>query len=159
MITVQPMSDAHLDDVAEIERRCFPEDPWSRSLFMDALERENNKYLVASDTDVNDSVMGFIGMSIVGDEAHIDNLGVHPEYRRRGIGTSLVIACVDNAREIGVRNMTLEVSVENHVAQVIYQRLGFVPAGVRRNYYEVIGHDALVYWLYDLDARNGKGTS
>ena len=51
----------------------------------------------------------------------------------------------------GVTSMTLEVRMSNTAAQEMYRRFGFVPGGVRRNYYSEVGEDALIMWAHDLD--------
>jgi ribosomal-protein-alanine N-acetyltransferase len=47
--------------------------------------------------------------------------------------------------------MTLEVRVGNVAAQGLYQRFGFAPVGVRKNYYAETGEDALIMWVRDID--------
>jgi ribosomal-protein-alanine N-acetyltransferase len=53
---------------------------------------------------------------------------------------------------MGVRHLSLEVAANNEPAQTLYRRFGFVPVGVRKNYYPVIGQDALIMWVYDIDS-------
>jgi ribosomal-protein-alanine N-acetyltransferase len=48
--------------------------------------------------------------------------------------------------------MTLEVRVANRVAQALYYRFGFQPAGIRKNYYAETNEDALVMWVDDIDS-------
>jgi ribosomal-protein-alanine N-acetyltransferase len=63
----------------------------------------------------------------------------------------MLLALARAAVERGCRNLTLEVRMSNSGAQALYQRFGFVPAGVRRGYYPETGEDALVMWANDVD--------
>lgn len=55
----------------------------------------------------------------------IANVAVHPDYRGRGIATELMRASMDTIRRKGVATI-LQVDAHNHVAQHLYERLGFV---------------------------------
>jgi ribosomal-protein-alanine N-acetyltransferase len=89
-------------------------------------------------------IIGFAGIWMMTDEAHITNIAVSHEYRRRGIGELLLIAIVDLARELKATSMTLEVRVSNTAAQNLYSKYGFEPAGVRRGYYLDNKEDAML---------------
>jgi ribosomal-protein-alanine N-acetyltransferase len=83
------------------------------------------------------------------DEAHITNIAVHPQERRRGIGRVLLVHLIDTALDRRVEALTLEVRVSNVAAQNLYRSLGFAPAGIRQRYYEN-SEDALVMWAHDI---------
>ena len=78
------------------------------------------------------------------DEGHITTFGVHPDWRRQGVGARLLLRLVDIALELGAARMTLEVRVGNHAAQELYRRFGFTIAGTRVRYYTDDGEDAFV---------------
>jgi ribosomal-protein-alanine N-acetyltransferase len=144
------MSMADIDDVVEIERLSFAT-PWSRDAFEDELARNNMaSYLVVRDE--HGRAVAYGGQWVILDEAHITNIAVHPDFRRRGIGHKLMVALMCQALARGARRMTLEVRVSNLAAQALYAQLGFRPSGVRRGYYMDTGEDALVMWLDDIDA-------
>jgi ribosomal-protein-alanine N-acetyltransferase len=63
----------------------------------------------------------------------------------------MLLALARAAIERGCRNLTLEVRMSNSGAQALYQRFGFLPAGVRKGYYPETGEDALVMWANDVD--------
>ena len=74
-------------------------------------------------------MVGFAGLWLMVDEAHITTFGVHPDWRRQGVGARLLLRLVDVALELGAARMTLEVRVSNHAAQELYRRFGFTIAG------------------------------
>jgi ribosomal-protein-alanine N-acetyltransferase len=87
------------------------------------------------------------------DESHITTFGVHPEWRRQGIGRQLLLNLVDLANALHARRMTLEVRVSNEPAQALYRSFGFDIVGRRPRYYTDDGEDALVMTTPDLDDR------
>jgi ribosomal-protein-alanine N-acetyltransferase len=119
--------------------------PWSDGVFRDELAAENRVYLAADE----DGVVGFGGVMLVGDEAHVTNLLVDREWRRRGIGLELMRALIDGAVAEGARHITLEVRSENDAARRLYARLGLAPVGMRKGYYG--DDDALILWAHDID--------
>jgi ribosomal-protein-alanine N-acetyltransferase len=85
------------------------------------------------------------------DDAHITTVAVDPAWHRHGIASRMLVALARGAIERGSVNLTLEVRMSNSGAQALYQRFGFVPAGVRKGYYPETGEDALVMWAHDVD--------
>ena len=119
--------------------------PWTEGVVRDELAAENRIYLAADE----DGVVGWGGLMLVGDEAHVTNLLVDPEWRRRGIGLELMLALIEAAVSEGARHLTLEVRSKNEEARRLYARLGLAPVGVRREYYG--DDDALILWVHDID--------
>jgi len=89
-------------------------------------------------------VIGFAGIWVLADEAHITNIAVRQQYQRRGIGEMLIIATIDLARELKADKMTLEVRASNFAAQNLYRKYGFLEAGVRRAYYTDNREDGII---------------
>jgi len=131
--------------VATLERVVYPQ-PWSARTFYDELALANRRYIVAEDDGV---VVGYAGLLLVEEDAHITTLAVDPAARRLRVGTRLMIELVDRALSAGARHLTLEVRVSNSAARSLYERFGFAPVGVRKNYYR--DEDALVMWATDID--------
>ncbi|MFP3883431.1 MAG: ribosomal protein S18-alanine N-acetyltransferase [Actinomycetota bacterium] len=144
MTTIRPMS---LDDLAEVvalETANQPR-PWTEKIFRDELAADNRTYLVAKD----DVVVGFGGVMVIGDEAHITNLLVDPDQRGHGLGRSLMVGLIEAAISDGARHLTLEVRKRNEAARALYSKLGLAPVGVRPRYYG--DDDALILWAHDID--------
>ncbi len=89
-------------------------------------------------------IVGYGGMWLMVDEAHISTLASHPDWRRQGVGELLLAAMIDRAAEIGAEMVTLEVRVTNTIAQALYRKYGFQVAGRRKGYYSDNGEDALI---------------
>jgi len=139
--------------VAALEAVVYSE-PWSPRVFFDELEMANRQYAVA--TDVDSSVVGYGGLLVIDEDAHITTLAVAPEARGKQLGKRLMLALVDQALEAGARHLTLEVRLSNSSAQGLYELFGFSPVGKRKNYYK--DEDALVMWATDIDAEEYAST-
>jgi ribosomal-protein-alanine N-acetyltransferase len=147
-VEVQPMRRRHLRGVMRIEVQVYPR-PWSVSLFMSELAlRSSRCYSVAR---VGGSVIGYCGLMLSGEDAHVTTIAVDPLWQRHQVGTRMMLHMARVARERGARHLTLEVRVGNRGAQSLYHRFGFHPAGIRKNYYSETNEDALVMWATDID--------
>ena len=96
------------------------------------------------------SIIGFAGLWLMVDEAHITTIAVHPDYRGRGLGELELMSLIDIAYQIGAKWVTLEVRVSNYVAQSLYRKYGFREAGMRRRYYSDNQEDALIMWTEEI---------
>ena len=94
--------------------------------------------------EVKPYVVGFTGFWVMAGEAHITNIAVREEYRRQGIGESLIISIMDMAAALNAEFVTLEVRVSNTIAQNLYRKYGFTEVGLRHRYYHDNGEDALL---------------
>jgi len=143
-----PMRRRHLRSVLRIEAQVYPR-PWSLALFMSELGlRTTRTYIVAR---VDGVVVGYAGLMLVGEDAHVTTIAVDPAWHRHKIGTRLLMQLAREGLRRGARNLTLEVRVSNDAAQGMYHQFGFRPAGVRKNYYVETNEDALVMWAEDID--------
>ena len=101
--------------------------PWSRYAFTCELrDNQFSKYIVAR---YDNKIIGYAGMWIILDEAHVTNIGVLSDYRGAGIGELLMRSLMNLAKDRGAKKMTLEVRKTNYVAQNLYSKLGFEPIG------------------------------
>ncbi len=91
-----------------------------------------------------ESIVGYSGMWVMVDEAHITTIAVDPAYRSEGIGELLLLALLERAQDLGAGEATLECRVSNRVAQALYRKYTFSEAGVRKRYYGDDGEDALI---------------
>lgn len=141
------MTCAHLDEVLAIERVSFPT-PWTKAAFNhEIMNNEFACYIVALD---GNKVIGYCGMWVIVDEAHITTLAVHPDYRRQGIAREMLKEMCNEALYRGCRRMTLEVRLSNHGAIKLYEKVGFVSCGLRPGYYTDTKEDAIIMWKDDL---------
>jgi [ribosomal protein S18]-alanine N-acetyltransferase len=155
MVSVAPVviDDMTLDDidaVQEVERSSFPV-PWPANAFRHELTQNRNaRYVVArSDNDI----VGYAGLWLMVDEAHITTFAVHPDHRRRKIGERLLQRLFEIAVVMSAEWLTLEVRASNLAAQKLYEKYGFRRAGVRRRYYSDNNEDALIMWTERLKDR------
>lgn len=98
------------------------------------------------------SIVGYAGIWVMTDEAHVTTIASAPAMRGRGVGEFLLVALIRRGMEVGARWMTLEVRASNSVAQHLYRKYTFKEMGVRRRYYSDNGEDALVMWTDALDS-------
>ncbi len=143
-LVIVPMRRAHIRKIMPIEQQVYPR-PWTAQVFVEELEQARvgkRHYLVGT---IGDELVGYGGLLYVENDAHVTNLAVHPMWRSRGIATELLLDLAWEANRRGCEAMTLEVRHTNVAAQQLYRRFGFVPAGVRKKYYEN-RDDAIVMW-------------
>lgn len=131
----------HLSDVAIIEQRCFPVEPWSEKA-LEILCRDHGVGFAA----VNDEgrTLCYVGMTYAADEGSITNVATHPDARRQGWGRAVVSALLDEAVKLSLAFVYLEVRVSNSPAIALYQSLGFETVGTRKNFYRHPTEDALL---------------
>ena len=134
------MNEGHVKAVAELEAICFS-DPWSENSVASELKNKLALWLVAEEEG---RVAGYIGSQTCGDESDVMNVAVHPDFRRRGIAEALVNSLVEELKAIESRCLTLEVRASNVPAISLYEKLGFVEVGRRKNYYRNPKEDALI---------------
>jgi ribosomal-protein-alanine N-acetyltransferase len=125
--------------VLDLEREQFGNESWSAAEFSNELAESDIRHYVVALLD--GSVVGYAGLAVFGDEAHVLTIGVTRSVHRAGIGTALLR---DLLAAAGPRRVLLDVRVDNDVAQRLHGRHGFVPVGRRRRYYQPSGADALV---------------
>ena len=133
------MNPTHVAQVAELEKLCFS-DPWSEKSVASELENELSLWLIAEENGV---VLGYVGSQTVLDETDMMNVAVHPDHRRLGIAAALITELVSQLKKRGSRCLKLEVRVSNEGAIALYETLGFVKLGLRKNYYRNPKEDAL----------------
>ncbi len=143
-LRIVPMTARHLPAVAELERVCFPADPWSEALFRAALENPGAAILLALGED--GALLGYAVLSTVLDEGNLDNIAVAPEARRRGVADALLSVVTGFGRE-HLSRLMLEVRASNAPAIALYEKYGFAAVGRRKNYYDAPREDAVLMTL------------
>jgi ribosomal-protein-alanine N-acetyltransferase len=135
------MTPADLDAVLEIEQISFVR-PWSRKGFELELAKPFGLPIVA---EIQDRIAGYVIAWLILDELHIANVAVHPDSRRQGLAERLIRTVL--AHDPRIRWAGLEVRRNNSSARAMYKKLGFEETGVRKNYYEEEGEDAILMTL------------
>lgn len=136
------MTNADLPVVMEIERDCFAA-PWSYDEMEAECTNPVSHYLVV---DVGGEIAAYGGFWHIVDEGHITNIATNRDFRRRGYGELLLRGLMKKARSLRIRSMTLEVRISNAPARALYEKCGFVCAGIRPRYYSDNREDACIYW-------------
>ena len=148
-LRVERMTLDDLPAVHAIERQSFFQ-PWPDEAYRnEILTNRLASYVVAR---VDEEVVGFAGLWIMVDEAHVTTFAVDPRWRRRGVGERLLLALLELALERHAREATLEVRLSNLPARKLYEKYGFRPVGIRPRYYSDNGEDALIMTTDALDA-------
>jgi ribosomal-protein-alanine N-acetyltransferase len=141
-VDIVPIEDQYIEGILNVSMLSFPI-TWSKESFKGELSNKYARYMVAVKNGI---VVGFAGMWIIIDEAHITNIAVHPEYRGFGIGSMLMDSLLTICQIECVTAITLEVRVSNQRAIDLYNKFGFVEEGIRKAYYEDNKEDALIMW-------------
>lgn len=141
-----------IPDVLEIEHEAFTL-PWTEEAFRNELTLNHfAKYMIM---ELKGQAIGYAGMWTIMDEAHITNIAVREAFRGRKLGDRLLDELMQTASYLGMERMTLEVRVTNRVAQSLYEKKGFKPAGIRKGYYSDNNEDAVIMWA-DLPAHEAS---
>lgn len=148
-VFIHNMTSHDIKEVMEIEHLSFTT-PWSEESFINEVEKNiSARYIVAK---IDGVVVGYGGMWIILDEGHITNIAVHPDYRGMGIGDMLTASLIRIAKIQELAAVTLEVRRTNIIAQNLYRKHGFEPAGVRPRYYADNNEDAIIMWKNDVQS-------
>jgi ribosomal-protein-alanine N-acetyltransferase len=169
---IRPMCREDVLQVTEIDQEAFPT-MWPPANYERELKMPLAHYIVARETSPSTGIqplsnckhdlnagkllptdkrylVGFAGLWMMADEAHITNIAVRQSHRRRGIGELLLISMTKLALELGARILTLEVRASNMAAQGLYYKYGFSLVKVRQGYYTDDKEDALVMAIEDI---------
>ena len=133
-ITYNLMTLNDIEGVYKISKASFSI-PWSIESITGELNNPLARYIVARD-EVNNIVVGFVGIWIVVGEGNITNIAVHPDYRGHGIGDKLLSSLINLCSDLNCTLINLEVRESNYKAQNLYKKFGFNIDGIRKGYYE-----------------------
>lgn len=137
---ITPMKKEHIKSIADLEKICFTT-PWSYDGLFSELSNPNACFLVA---EIENKVVGYVGMHYHNECGSITNIAVLPEYRRKGVATKLLKELHTFARAHNIRQITLEVRASNQGAISLYGDMGYRIAGVRPLLYSFPQEDGLV---------------
>lgn len=141
-LTIRTAQLSDIEEIEEIEKMSFPT-PWSKQLIREEILFPLSLNLVA---EQHDKVVGYVLSWLIVPEVHILNLAVASEQRKQGIGKIILETLFQEAIKKGANKFTLEVRHRNNNAINFYKHFGFVIKGIRKNYYQDTGEDALIMW-------------
>jgi [ribosomal protein S18]-alanine N-acetyltransferase len=144
--TFTPALPADIDELLDLERRCFPQ-PWGRESIAGELAATGGASLVLRDPEADGRPVACLFCRFVDTEAHLFRVAVSPDRRRRGIGAALVSEFIRQARARGMQAAVLEVGAANVGALALYRTAGFQPVATRRGYYGGGTEDAVILKL------------
>ncbi|MDO8886009.1 ribosomal protein S18-alanine N-acetyltransferase [Candidatus Oleimmundimicrobium sp.] len=152
-IKISPMHFSDIEEVVKIEKKVFSS-PWPAEVFKEQLRQPDYaSYFVAK---VGGKIIGYAGAIFNKIEAHITNIAINESYRRKKIGSMLLLKLIRAAQDRGSKRLFLELRKSNLIALKFYEKFGFRVLGLRKNYYSDSGEDAVIMVVDDLNSANYK---
>ncbi len=143
-------ADAHVDAPAEVAAGGGPASSPGLLSRLARLLRPGTTVTPSEEVELR-RVVGYAGLWLMVNEAHITTIAVAPDYQGRGVGELMLLALIDRSIALDALAVTLEVRVTNHVAQSLYRKYTFHETGVRKRYYSDNGEDALIMTTEDVN--------
>ena len=147
-ITIRKMTQLDIEVVVKIEEESYGSHHWSKESFFNELSNDFAHYFCAINSESN--IIGYIGTWQIIEEAHITNISVKPDYRRKKVGEALLHHAIEDCYQNGIKYITLEVRVSNEKAIGLYEKYGFKSLGTRKEYYQDNNEDALIMWTENI---------
>lgn len=147
-ITIKRMTPEDIDGVITIEEQAYGDHHWSKDSFMNELNNELARYY--SLFNKNNELCGYAGCWHILDEAHITNIAISANHRRKKYGEALLKRVIDDCYLEKIKYITLEVRVSNQAAINLYTKYGFTSFGTRKGYYQNNNEDALIMWTKNI---------
>lgn len=139
---IRVMEQRDLEQVAELEKRCFSES-WSYKLLEAGIHSSYDIYYV---WEQEDRILGYCNLRLLAGEGEIQRIAVLPEYRGMGLGRKMMDAMTEYARKNRAAAISLEVREGNLAARRLYESCGFAAEAVRKGYYHNPNEDAVIMW-------------
>ena len=149
-VSIRTMTPQDLEEVLHIEGLCQAH-PWSAASFLAELDNPHSRIDLLF---MEDRLAGFLCSSLVCGEMTILNVATHPSFRRRGVAARLLTHGLEQARQVGLEKVFLEVRINNAGAIALYRRFGFREISRRPGYY-ADGEDALVMQRDEIKSESG----
>jgi ribosomal-protein-alanine N-acetyltransferase len=132
---IRDMTKADLSAVLKIETDLFPTDAWTEALFLGELSEVpvSRKVAVA---EFEGQVIGYVSLRFVGRQGDVNTIAIAKDFQRKGFGNQLLAWLLMTAKDLGVRELFLDVRADNLAAIEMYKKAGFDRIDIRRNYYD-----------------------
>ena len=131
LYNITPMSIDDLVNVYNLEVQSY-DFPWTKEILRDCILYKYDAFTIY----FNNLLVGYIIAKISVPETHILNLTINENFRKKGLGKSLIQLIINDSRIRGAEDIILEVRVNNINAIALYEKLDFKKVGKRKNYYE-----------------------
>lgn len=141
-VLISKMTKEDLNSIANILQSDF-DDFWNYNILSNELNSSNSIYLVAK---INDEIIGFAGITLILDEAEINNIVIKKDFRKKGYSKILLQNVIDLSKKQNIKKINLEVNIENIIAINLYHSFNFKDVGLRKGYYK--GKDAILMSLF-----------
>lgn len=141
-INIRNMDFEDIDSIYEIEKVSFA-NPWSKESYINEINNKSAIYIVV---EIDNKIIGYAGMWLIFDEAHITNVAVHPNFRNRNVGSRLIDELISIGNNKKIYDFTLEVRKSNEAAINLYNKYNFSVEGIRSKYYQDNKEDAYIMW-------------
>ena len=134
-----------IPQIVEVDKRCFSL-PWTAEQLAAQIKDAQHEFIAAISPD--GTVLGYVGMMYVLDEGYISNVATDLPWRRQGIADALIGRLCAICEGLRLSFVSLEVRAGNAPAVALYEKHGFAPVGLRKNYYERPREDAVIMTKY-----------
>lgn len=124
--------------VLNIEESSF-EFPWTEDEFIQCLRQRENIGMVA---EIDDLVVGYMVYSLYKKRIDLMSFAVHPNFRKQGIGRSMINKLIAKLEYQRRNRITTEVRETNLHAQLFLRQMGFLATNIRRDAFDCISEDA-----------------
>ena len=131
-IKIRPMQLEDINDAQNIEKKSFIHNSPNINFSLE-LKNAFAFYFVASKQK---KIIGFSGIWLFPNEAHIAQIAVEPSKQRNRVGSLLLEACLEVAKESLLKKIYLEVHEDNQVAINFYKKNNFSTIKNKTNYYK-----------------------
>lgn len=141
-VLISKMTKEDLNSISNILQSDF-DDFWNYNILLNELNSSNSIYLVAK---INNEIIGFAGITLILDEAEINNIVIKKDFRKKGYSKILLQNLIDLSKKQNIKKINLEVNIENIIAINLYHSFNFKDVGLRKGYYK--GKDAILMSLF-----------
>lgn len=142
-LKIQPMNESDLN-ILEASFDTDFKSTWKFSTLKSEFSNPSSKYVVAY---LDNELVGFAGIWLSYDDAHITNIVTKKNQRGKGIGSKLLEQLIQLTKQNDKSSLTLEVNTNNTSAQRLYNKYNFKNLGIRKKYYNG-NEDAFIMTLY-----------
>ena len=158
ILEIKPLESSQVEEIVVLDQICLG-GLWTTEGYLREIDSPNSTLLTLNISDrstdtTTSQIIGIACLWSILEEAHITLLAIHPDYRRQGLGTLLLLNLLEDAIARKLQWATLEVNVNNKKALNLYQKFGFKIVGTRKKYYQSTGDDASILWLKDIQDDN-----